>query len=70
MSISTDKMKEEIKNDLCQLLNIPKKDEDGTVAKIIDKIISCAVLEAMSTISKATSMGRGTIPGHRLRDFD
>ncbi len=62
MSIAIEKMKEEIKNDLCGLLNIPKKDEDGTVAKVIDKIISCAVLEAMSTISKTTSMGRGTIP--------
>lgn len=62
MSISAEIMKEEIKNDLCQLLNIPKKDEDGTVAKIIDKIISCAVLETMSTITKTIAQGKGIIP--------
>ena len=52
MSISTDKMREEIKYDLCDLLKIPKNDEEGTIAKLIDKIISCAVAETLSTINK------------------
>jgi len=62
MSIATEKMKEEIKNDLCGLRNIPKKDEDGTVAKIIDKIISCAVMEAMSTIAKTIASRKVSLP--------
>jgi len=62
MSISTDKMKKEIKDDLCLLFKIPNCDSDNTISKLIDKIILCAVMESISTISKTTSLGKGNIP--------
>jgi len=61
MSLSTDKMKKEIKDDLCLLLKIPSCDNDNTISKLIDKIILCAVIESISTISKITALGKGTI---------
>jgi D-Tyr-tRNAtyr deacylase len=56
MSI-TASMRNEIKRDLCRLLKIPQSDDDDTIKGIVDKIISCSVIEAMVTISKIKYRG-------------
>ena len=56
MSIATDKLKEEAKETLCNLLRIPNDRNCKDVDKFIDKILLCATIEVMALIKQQISI--------------